>query len=365
MRIPFLDLDSGHSEVRPLLETAFNRVIDSGQYILGNEVELFEKEFADYCNSEFCISAGNGLDALYLILRAYDIGPGDEVIVPAHTFIATWLAVSLVGAKPIPIEPSANFFNIDSSRVEEGITGRTKAIIAVHLYGQPADIDSLRAIAKSYKLKLIEDAAQAHGAMYKGKKSGSLGDAAAFSFYPGKNLGALGDGGAITSSDFGFIEKVRYLRNYGSKVKYVNETKGINSRLDELQAAFLRVKLRKLDEWNKRRQVTAQFYVRELKDSAIKLPEVAERVDPVWHLFVIQHLERDRIKRHLAKKGIGASIHYPVPPHLQAAYRELDIEEGSFPIAESMSRTVLSIPMGPHLSESQCSVVVDALKETL
>ncbi len=358
MNIPFLDLKAPHDELRAELREAFERVLDSGWYILGEEVRRFEQEFAEYCEVGHCVGVGNGLEALHLILRAYGIGEGDEVIVPSNTYIATWLAASYAGATPIPVEPDERTYNIDPSRLESAITPRTRAIIAVHLYGQPADMDAINGIAKKYGIKVIEDAAQAHGAYYKGRRVGSLGDAAGFSFYPGKNLGAIGDGGAVTTNDPILAEKVRVLCNYGSRVKYHNEVKGFNSRLDELQAAFLRAKLKKLDEWNERRKSVAAAYLKALDKSDLELPYVPVWADPVWHLFVVRHPKRDQLQKRLGEAGVGTMIHYPIPPHLQGAYAELGYNMGAFPIAERIHREVLSLPMGPHLPLSSVNSVV-------
>lgn len=362
MNIPFLDLKPPHEELRTELREAFERVLDSGWYILGNEVKQFEQEFAEYCEAEHCVGVGNGLEALHMILRAYGIGEGDEVIVPSNTYIATWLAVSYAGATPIPVEPDEHTYNIDPSRIEAAITPRTKAIIAVHLYGQPADMDAINSVAKKHNLKVIEDAAQAHGARYKGRRVGTLGDAAGFSFYPGKNLGAIGDGGAITTNDAVIAEKIRVLGNYGSRIKYNNEVKGFNSRLDELQAAFLREKLKKLDEWNGRRKKVAAEYLTGMCHCNIVLPHVPDWADPVWHLFVVRSTHRDQLQKKLGEAGISTMIHYPIPPHLQGAYSELGYGAGSFSIAEQIHREVLSFPMGPHLDGEISSVVIAALK---
>jgi len=359
MNIPFLDLKSPHVDLREELRDAFERVLDSGWYIQGNELKLFEQEFANYCEAKYCIGVGNGLEALHLILRAYDIGAGDEVIVPSNTYIATWLAVSYAGATPIPVEPDERTYNINPSLIEAAITPRTKAIIAVHLYGQPADMDAINAIAKKHNLKVIEDAAQAHGARYKGRRVGALGDAAGFSFYPGKNLGAIGDGGAVTTNDAALAQRIRILGNYGSQVKYHNEVKGFNSRLDELQAALLRAKLPVLDEWNARRQAIATQYLSQLDASALVLPYVPDWAEPVWHLFVVRSQQRDALQKQLGDAGIGTMIHYPIPPHLQPAYAELGYAPGAFPIAEAIHREVLSLPMGPHLG-AECATQVIA-----
>ena len=364
MRVPFLDLQVAHQELRSELDDAYRRVMDSGRYILEQEVEAFEGEFADYCGARYCIGVGNGLDALHLILRAYDIGAGDDVIVPAHTYIATWLAVSFAGARPVPIDAEPRTFNIDPERIEGAITPRTKAIIAVHLYGQPADMGPIVAIARKHNLKVIEDAAQAHGARYKGQRAGSLGDAAGFSFYPGKNLGALGDAGAIVTNDLDLAKRVRMLGNYGSQIKYEHEFMGVNSRLDALQAAFLRIKLKYLDQWNERRQKAARSYVALLGDlPELALPLVPKWAEPVWHLFVVQHKQRDDLQAFLAKKEIGTLIHYPVPPHLSKAYTDCGGQIGKYPITERLADTVLSLPMGPHLSDERLAAVAAKLRE--
>jgi dTDP-4-amino-4,6-dideoxygalactose transaminase len=366
MKVPFLNLASPYEELKAELDEAYFRFMKSAWYILGKEVEAFEKEFANYCNSRFCIGVGNGLEAIHLILRAYDIGDGDEVIVPSNTYIATWLAVSYAGATPVPVEPDPLTFNIAPEKIEAAITSRTKAIIPVHLYGQPADMDAVNAIGAKHGLKVIEDNAQAQGARYRGHRTGSLGEAAATSFYPGKNLGAFGDGGAVTTNDAVLARRIRALRNYGSEKKYFNEIKGYNSRLDELQAAFLRAKLGKLDEWNDRRRAVASRYLREFSpNSELALPFVPEWAEPVWHLFVIRHRERDMLQTKLAEKGVGTLIHYPVPSHLSGAYRERNWARGDFPIAENCAATVLSLPMGPHVGEAEAEYVVRQVNESV
>ncbi|MDD2580648.1 MAG: DegT/DnrJ/EryC1/StrS family aminotransferase [Desulfuromonadaceae bacterium] len=361
MKIQFLDLKAAYIELKDGLDAAYSRVMESARYILGNEIEAFETEFAEYCEARNCIGVGNGLDALHLILRGYGIGTGDEVVVPSNTFIATWLAVTYAGATPVPVEPDERTYNIDPARIEAAITSRTKAIMPVHLYGQPADMDPILAIASRYGLKVIEDAAQAHGARYRGRRTGSLGDAAGFSFYPGKNLGTIGDGGAIVTNDDQLADKIRMLRNYGCRQKYVNECKGFNSRLDELQAAFLRVKLTCLDEWNIRRSTIAEAYSMALTGSALVLPFVPDYAEPVWHLYVIQCANRGGLQEKLTGAGIGSLIHYPIPPHLQAAYKELEYGDGELPLCESLAQNVLSLPMGPHMSEVDSSYVVEVI----
>jgi dTDP-4-amino-4,6-dideoxygalactose transaminase len=366
MTIPFLDLKSINLSQADELEAVFHRVLHSGYYVLGKETEAFEAAFAAYCGSAHGVGVANGLDAIIMILKGYGIGPGDQVIVPSNTFIATWLAVTHCGATPVPVEPVEATYNLDPALVEAAITPHTKAIIAVHLYGQPADMDPLNAIARRHGLKVIEDAAQAHGARYKGRHSGQLGDAAAFSFYPGKNLGALGDGGAVTTSDGALAGAIRVLRNYGSRVKYQNEVVGYNSRLDELQAALLHVKLPRLDEGNRQRAAIAARYGERLAGlPGIVLPQVPDWAEPVWHLYVIRHPERERLARQLAERGVATLVHYPVPPHLQPAYASLGIAAGSLPIAEAIHREVLSLPIGPNMTLEQADQVADALRAVL
>ncbi len=366
MAVPFLDFVGPYEELKADLDAAYFRFMRSAWYILGKEVEAFENEYAAYCGSKYCIGVGNGLEALHLILRAWGIGEGDEVIVPSNTYIATWLAVSYAGATPVPVEPDPQTFNIDPARIERALTSRTKAILPVHLYGQPADMDPIMEIAEKRGLKVVEDNAQAQGARYKGRRTGSLGHAAGHSYYPGKNLGALGDAGAVTTDDPDLADQVRTLRNYGSKKKYYNDLKGYNSRLDELQAAFLRVKLKKLDEWNDRRRAVARRYLSDLsKTSNLLLPQVPPWADPVWHLFVVRHPQRDAFQKKLSDAGIGTLIHYPVPPHLSGAYANGKWPAGSFPIAEQLASTVLSLPIGPHLTESQAGEVVQGVSRAL
>lgn len=363
--IPFLDLKPAHDELREELRAAFERVLDSGHCILGHEAECFEREFAAYCGARYCVGVGNGLDALHLILRAYGIGEGDEVIVPSNTYIATWLAVSHAGAVPVPVEPDARTYNIDPARLEAAITRRTRAIIAVHLYGQPADMDAINAIAGRHGLKVIEDAAQAHGARYKGRRAGSLGDAAGFSFYPAKNLGAIGDGGAVTTGDEALADRIRLLRNYGSRHKYEHEVPGYNSRLDELQAAFLRVKLARLDEWNERRRHLAAAYLDELDGTGLGLPFVPQWASPVWHLFVVRTGARESLRSRLAARGIGTMVHYPVPPHLQPAYAHLNMGPGALPVSEALHQEVMSLPLAAHVDMAVLRRVTLAVKEGL
>lgn len=360
--IPFLDVGAGYQELREELDASYRRVMESGWYILGEEVELFEQEWAAYCGAKHCVGVGNGLEALHLVLRAWGIGPGDEVIVPSNTYIATWLAVSYAGATPVPVEPDPNTYNLDPAGIEAAVTPRTKAVLPVHLYGQPADMDPIVEVAHRHGLKVLEDAAQAHGARYKGRRTGSLGDAAGWSFYPGKNLGAFGDAGAVTTDDAELADRVRVLRNYGSRVKYHNEVRGFNSRLDPLQAALLRVKLRHLDEWNERRGRVAAAYLHALHDAAtLVLPHVPAWAAPCWHLFVVRHPRRDELQRGLQAAGIGTLIHYPIPPHRSGAYREEASTIGHYPLADELAATVLSLPIGPHQQDGQTALVADTV----
>jgi dTDP-4-amino-4,6-dideoxygalactose transaminase len=358
MNISFLDLGAAYRELQSDIDAAVARSLASGWYIGGPEVEAFEHEFAAYTQAQHCIGVANGLDALHLALRAMDVGPGDEVIVPSNTYIATWLAVSQCGATPVPVEPDARTFNIDPALIEAAITPHTKVILPVHLYGQPADMDPILAIARKHGLRVLEDGAQAHGARYKGKRMGAHGDAVAWSFYPGKNLGAMGDGGAVTTNDPQIADRIRVLRNYGSRVKYVNEVQGYNSRLDPLQAAILRVKLAHLDEWNARRSIVAQRYQQGLAGCGLTLPHVPVWSEPVWHLYVVQHPLRDALQQALADAGVGTLIHYPIPPHRQQAYAPVGWRQGAFSLAERMADQVLSLPIGPHLSNDQVEEVI-------
>lgn len=398
MTVPFLDLRAAYLELKPEIDDAVARVLNSGWYIVGEEVEAFEAEWAAYCEAKHAVGVANGLDALHLALRALGVGPGDEVIVPSNTYIATWLAVSQCGATPVPVEPDARTYNIDPERIEEAITPATRVILPVHLYGQPADLDPILAIARKHGLRVLEDAAQAHGARYKGQRIGAHGDVVAWSFYPGKNLGALGDGGAITTNDPEIADGIRVLRNYGSRVKYENEVQGYNSRLDPIQAAVLRVKLGVLDEWNNRRRDVAQRYMERLKviaqpesqhqpaiasksfgaegslvrhynevldqsenpESKLTLPFIPEWADPVWHLFVVRHPLRDQLQRRLIQAGIQTMIHYPIPPHKQQAYAKDGFGEMRLPLASQMADEVFSLPMGPQMTPEQISVALCA-----
>lgn len=357
MKVPFLDLRAGYLELKSEIDAAVARVLDSGWYILGEEVDAFEAEWATYCEAKYAVGLANGLDALHLALLAMGVGPGDEVIVPSNTYIATWLAVSQCGATPVPVEPDARTYNIDPSLIEAAITSKTKVILPVHLYGQPVDLDPILAIARKHGLRVLEDAAQAHGARYKGQRIGAHGDVVAWSFYPGKNLGALGDGGAVTTNDPDIADRIRVLRNYGSRVKYVNEVKGYNSRLDPIQAAVLRVKICYLDEWNGRRKAIAQQYATALVQTGLVLPCVPDWAEPAWHLYVVRDTQRDALQRHLADMGVGSMIHYPLPPHKQIAYAAAGYLQEAFPLATLFADEVLSFPIGPHLAPKDADIV--------
>ncbi len=361
MKIPFASFEAMHSEIEKELEESVLRVTRSNWFIRGKECEQFEHDFAQYCGTKYCVGCGNGLDALFLLLKAYGIGMGDEVIVPSNTFIATALAVTYTGALPVLVEPKIQTYTIDSSCIEEKITPNTKAIIAVHLYGQPADMDEIYTIAHKYGFLVIEDAAQAHGAIYKGKKVGNLGHAAGFSFYPGKNLGAFGDAGAVTTNDEKIAEKVRALSNYGSDYKYHHIYAGNNSRLDEIQAAVLKEKLRHLDEWNAFRQYVANQYLKKIKNSKVILPSVSSDRSHVWHIFALRTHKRDEFEKYLNGHGIGTTLHYPLPIHLQGAYSNLGLGEGDLPIAEEISQTEISIPMYYGMTKDQIQYVIDII----
>jgi dTDP-4-amino-4,6-dideoxygalactose transaminase len=360
--VPFLDLHRAYEELKAETDAAVARVLNSGRYLLGPELDGFEREFAAFLGVKHCVGVANGLDALRLALIAMGVGFGDEVIVPSNTYIATWLGVTQTGALPVAVEPVDETYNLDPARIEQRITERTKVILPVHLYGQPADMDAITSIARKYSLQVLEDAAQAHGASYRGRPAGSLGYAAAWSFYPGKNLGALGDGGAVTTNDDQLADAVRVLRNYGSRVKYVNERQGYNSRLDDIQAAILRVRLRHLREWNGRRNRQAERYGRELSTSSLRLPKTPPWANPCWHLYVVRSSRRDKLQRYLSAAGIGTLIHYPRPPHLQEAYRALGLPQDAFPIARLHAEEVLSLPIGPHLDDDQQQAVIETVR---
>ncbi|MCV2357231.1 DegT/DnrJ/EryC1/StrS family aminotransferase [Paucibacter sp. B2R-40] len=361
--IPFLDLKRVNAAHDASIRAAISRVLDSGWYILGNEVSCFEQEFAAYCEVKHCIGVADGLDALHLILRAYGIGDGDEVIVPSNTFIATWLAVSQAGAQPVPVEPDEATHNLDPACIEAAITARTKAIMPVHLYGQPADMAPILEIARRHGLKVIEDAAQAHGARYLGRRTGGLGDAAGFSFYPGKNLGALGDGGAITTNDDALAARLRMLRNYGSSIKYHHEVAGVNSRLDEIQAAVLRAKLPALDAENAARRRLAAAYFEALQDAPVLLPKAVAGAESVWHLMVVRTDRRADLQAALSRAEIGHMVHYPIACHAQQAYAHQTWPD--LPIAERLQGQLLSLPIAPYMTEQEVSRIADVVKTAL
>lgn len=364
-KVAFLDLRSIMLAHAPRYRTAFERVLQSGWFILGNELQSFEEAYADYCSASHCVGVANGLDAMTLTLLAMDIGPGDEVIVPSNTYIATWLAVTHTGAVPVPVEPDDESFNIDPARIEAAITSRTRAILPVHLYGQAADLQPILAIAARHGLKVIEDAAQAHGARYHGERIGAHSDAVCWSFYPGKNLGCLGDGGAVTTRSPEIADRVRVLRNYGSRVKYQNDVIGANSRLDELQAAFLSSRLPELEAENERRRSIAARYGTAFASSTLRCPTVSEGNIHAWHLYVVRHPDRATLAQRLAERGIATMIHYPIPPHLQLAYQSMKLGVGSLPISERMHREVLSLPLGPTMTDDDVDRVIEATLASL
>ena len=362
IKVPFLDLSAAYKELKNEIDDAVLRVMNSGWFILGPEVDAFENEWATYCNAQFAVGLANGLDALILALRALDVGPGDEVIVPANTYIATWLAVSAVGATPVPIEPDSKTYNIDATLIAAAITPKTKVILPVHLYGQPADMDSILTLAREHNIWVVEDAAQAHGAYYK-KRIGGHGDIVCWSFYPGKNLGAMGDGGAITTNRADLADKVKVLSNYGSRTKYVNEVRGVNSRLDPIQAAVLRVKLKYLDEWSNRRRKIVDIYTKALRETDLILPYVPDWADPVWHLYVVRSNNRNALQKRIEASGIGTLIHYPIPPHMQEAYLGEGISHNHLPLASQLADEILSLPIGPQMEVQQaeyvCNIICD------
>lgn len=363
MKVPILDLKPAYDELRTELDAAYHRVMESGWVLLGRELEAFESEYAASVGARYCIGVANGLEAMQLVLMALGVGPGDEVIVPSHGYIATWLAVTHVGAKPVPCEPDPQTYNIDPARIAAALTPRTKVILPIHLYGQPADMAAINALAEQHGLFVLEDAAQSHGAQCHGRQAGALGHAAGVSFYPSKNLGALADAGAVTTNDAALADKLRHLRNYGSKVRYQNEYLGLNSRLSELQAAFLRAKLPRLAEWNQRRVGLAARYRAQLRGAGdVIVPFVPAWAEPVWHLFVIRTRRRDALQKHLAAAGVGTQVHYPVPPHLSRAYALAGGKRGDFPLAEQLADEVLSLPIGPHVTSAQVDYVCEALR---
>lgn len=363
MNIPFVTFKPLEKELDVDLRDAFDRVYTKSWYIEGEEGKTFENAFAKYCTTEYCVGCGNGLDALMLSLKALDVSLDDEVIVPSNTYIATALAVTYVGAKPVFVEPNINTYNIDPSKIEEKITEKTKAIMPVHLYGQPCDMDLIMEIAQKYNLFVVEDCAQAHGATYKGKKIGSFGNVAGFSFYPGKNLGALGDAGAVVTNDKALADKIRALGNYGSDYRYHHIYQGNNSRLDELQAAFLTAKLPHLDRINVERRRIATRYMTEIKNEKVALPYMIDGCESVWHIFAIRCKERDALAEYLKVAGIGTNKHYPIPMHLQEAYKDLNIPKGALPIAEEISATELSLPMYYGLTDDEINYVVEMINK--
>jgi dTDP-4-amino-4,6-dideoxygalactose transaminase len=364
-RIPFLDLAAAYAELQDELDAAIAGVTASGQFIIGPEVTAFEEEFAAYCGTRHAIGVGNGLDALRLILLGYGLKPGDEVLVPSNTFIATWLAATQAGATPVPVEPDQVTHNVTAEAIEAAITPATRAIMPVHLYGHPADMDAIVVLGRERGIPVVEDAAQAQGARYRGRRAGGLADAAGFSFYPGKNLGAMGDAGAVTTDDDALAERVRMLRNYGSVVKYHHDLPGLNSRLDSLQAAVLRVKLRRLDEWNEHRRAVAARYLERLSGvEGLVLPVPTEWAESVWHLFVVRHPQRDALQQRLSDAGVDTIIHYPIPPHLTGAYAA-GFDRGALPVAETLADEVLSLPMGPHLALDDVDAVAAAVREAV
>jgi dTDP-4-amino-4,6-dideoxygalactose transaminase len=364
MKVPFLDLKASYDELAGRVEPAILRASRSGWYIGGTEVEAFEKTFADYCGAAHAVAVANGLEALELALRAYGVGVGDEVIVPTNTFIATWLAVSRTGATLVPVEPDEATHCIGAERIHQSITKRTKAILPVHLYGQPADLDAILEVSVPCGIVVIEDAAQAHGAKYKGRRVSGGQYAAAWSFYPAKNLGALGDAGAVTTNDPQIAERLAMLRNYGSRTKYVNEVEGLNSRMDPVQAAVLSVKVEMLDEWNARRKSVAERYLSAFRRTSLVLPSVPNWADPVWHLFVVRHPNRDLFMQKLAERGVQTQIHYPIPPHEQRAYAHLGYAPQDFPLAHQLAKEVISLPIGPHMKDSEVDYVIDSVLAT-
>lgn len=363
MKVPFVSFLPMEKELNSEIRQAFDRVFKASWYIKGKEDESFERAFADYCGAQYCIGVGNGLDALMLSLKAMNIGEGDEVIVPSNTYIATALAVTYVGAKPVFVEPDIKTFNINPSLIEDAITDKTKAIMPVHLYGQACDMDRIMDTARKHGLRVVEDCAQAHGATYKGQKVGTFGDAAGFSFYPGKNLGALGDAGAVVTNDKDLADTIRALGNYGSDYKYHHIYKGNNSRLDELQAAFLSAKLPHLDRMNEERRSIAEMYTEGIKNEKVVKPYVNPVCVHVWHIYGIRCVERDALEMHLNNKGIGTNKHYPTPMHMQECYQDLDILKGSLPIAEEISATELSLPMNYGMSVEDIQYVIDSVNE--
>ena len=361
-RVPFLDVAAAYAELAPSIDAAVDRVLPGGRYLLGPELAAFEQEFAGFVGTRHCVAVGSGLDALGLVVEACGLSAGDQVIVPGNTFVATWLAAHRAGATPVPVDPDPETFNLDPGGIEAAVTPRTRMIVPVHLYGRPAAMDDVRAIAARHGLFVLEDAAQAHGARFRGRRTGALGDAAAWSFYPSKNLGALGDGGAVTTDDDDLAERLRMLRSYGAAEKYRHELSGVNSRLDELQAAVLRVKLEHLDVWNERRCSVAARYLDGLTGTGLVLPTVPTDAEQVWHLFVVRTPRRDELRAALADAGIETGVHYPLAAHRQPVFAGLGIDPGSLPVSERLQHEVLSLPIGPHLTDEQVDHVVDRIR---
>ncbi len=362
-KVPFQDCRAAYEELKPELDDAYQRFMESGWYVLGKEVSSFEDEYAAYCEAKHCVGVGNGLEALHLALRAVECGPGDEVIVASNTYIATWMSVAQVGAKVVPVEPDERTYNLNPDLIEQAVTSRTKVILATNLYGQPCDYDAIRAVAHRHGLLFMVDNAQAQGARYKGRRVGGLADAECHSFYPSKNLGAFGEAGAVSTNDEKIADRIKVLRNYGSRVRYHNEVIGYNSRLDEFQAALLRVKLRHLDAWNGRRTQLARLYLDRLSGSKCVLPFVPDWAEVVWHLFVIRHPERDALQKKLSDEGVQTIIHYPIPPHLSGAYSDMEFKRGDFPVAEKMANELLSLPIGPHQARESIDFVCSEISQ--
>jgi dTDP-4-amino-4,6-dideoxygalactose transaminase len=362
MRVPFLDLAAAYEEIRSPLDAAVEHVLSSGRYLFGAELTAFEEAFASYVGTRQCVAVGSGFDALWLTVQAFGVGEGDEVLVPGNTYFATWLAARRAGATPVPVDPDPETHNLDPDRLEAAITPRTRLILPVHLYGQAAQMDAIDAVAAHHGLLVLEDAAQAHGARFRGRRAGGFGNAAAWSFYPSKNLGALGDGGAVTTDDDTLAENLRALRNYGSSEKHRHELDGVNSRLDELQAAILRIKLEYLDSWNERRRSVAARYLEGLAGTSLVLPTVPPGSEPVWHLFVVRSQRRDELQRGLEAAGIETAIHYPRAPHRQPVFADLAVAPESVPVSEQLQHEVLSLPIGPHLRDNQVEYVVDRIR---
>jgi len=366
MKIPFADLSFQHQEIKKEINSSLNKLFVKSAFILGEEVSLFEKEFAKYCHAKYAVGVNSGTDALFLALLSLGIKEGDEVILPAFTFIATALAVSFTGAKPVFVDINEKTYNIDAEKIKLAITKKTKAIIPVYLYGQPADMQEILKIAKKYNLKVIEDAAQAHGAKYKGKRCGSMGDVGCFSFYPSKNLGAFGDAGIAVTNDKKIYEKLLMLRDYGRKGKYDHIMKGRNSRLDTIQAIILRAKLKRLDKWNRARQKNASYYNKLLKnEKRVIIPRVSKNRNHIYHVYAVRVKNRDKVYELLRKREVGVIIHYPIPLHLQKAYKELKYKKGDFPVSEKVAKEIISLPMSPHMTRKEIKIVASRLKQVL